>query len=247
MDVSSGKLAISRKRLQDATQAERAAKEIRDECRRAYRDPHLARKAVDEGKFHEAAEYIAHVIGMDFGEFTRHVATATKGMSKEELERFKKERDLEARERALAEKEKRTETEKTEQERIGKACKTIEAKLPEHPAIKLKNGARLIYAVLDDHFKDGKLTIGYKQAADRVLQEFEENARALGYTKGGKAAEPEKKPEVKPAPEEKPAGKKEFPAEPGQRQDGSEKPRRGRSFEERSALASRTFERSRLT
>lgn len=245
VDASSAKLALGRKRSQEAAAAERNAREIRDECRRLYRDPHQAKKAVDDGKFHEAAEYVSSILGMDFGEFTRHVANATKGMKPEELERYKRERAVEARERAVAEKEKKTETERTEEERIGKACKTIEAKLSGHDALKLRGGARLIYRVLDENFnsKTGELKIGYKQAADQVLNEFLENARALGLTKGGKQ-EPEKKPEEKKG-EEKPAGKKEFPAPPGERQDG-ERPRRGRSHEERAALASRQFERSRL-
>lgn len=244
VDASSAKLALVRKRQQSAEASERAVKEIREECKRLYKDPHAARKAVDEGRFSDAAQYMEHVLGMTFAEFTRKVATATKGMSPEELERHKKERELKAREEALAEKERKSATEKSEQERVEKACKSITAKLANHDVLKIKNGARLVYKLLDENFdpETGTLKLGYKQAADQVLADFESNAKALGWSKGGKQ---EQAPEKKPDPESKP-GKQEFPAPAGEHNGESGKTRRGKSFEERAALASRKFERSRL-
>ena len=249
VDTSSAKLALSRKRGQEAEEKLTQANTLKVECQKEYGAPHKARKAVDKGDFAEAARWVGEALKMDFATFTRKVADATKGMDPKELERFTKDRELKQREEALEAKEKAKETERTEAERVGKATKTIAAKLPDHPAIKLKDGAKLIYLVLEASFDKatGTLGIGYKQAADRVLAEFDENARALGYSKGAAApAAPvvTKKPEE--APPARTRGKQEFTPpvaskEPDQAQGNK---RKGSSLEDRAARAERAHQRN---
>ncbi len=245
VDVSSGKLSLSRKRMQEAEAKERNATEMQAECKRLYGDPHKARLATDAGRFAEAAEYFSRIVGMDFATFTRHVAGATKGMAPEELARFQKERELARREKELNDREGKAQRERTEEERIGKACKTIETKLTGHDALKLKGGSRRVYAILNDHFdpKSGQLSIGYQKAADMALAEFRADADALGYTKGGKAPEPEQKPsEARP---DEPRGKKPFAPAEAKTDEPAAGKRRGMTMEERSARADRNYQRSR--
>lgn len=252
VDASGKKLMLVRENvskastlLAQATEKETTAKTIREDCKREFGDPHRARKAVSEGKFAEAAQWIEKALDIPFAEFTRHVATATKGMDPKELERFTKDRELRDREKALEAKEKAKVEELSREQQTAKATKTIVAKCAGHAVLKLRDGAKLVLRKLEDAFDDktGVVGLGYSQAADQVLAEFDESARALGYTKG--AAAPEVKPEVKP--EEKPRGKVEFqqPAGDKKNEEPAGSKRRGSSFEERTAKAARAYERSR--
>lgn len=252
VDASGKKLSLVRERVKEAEAkvAQANAKEaeanaIRVECKQAYGPPHLARKAVDAGKFADAAQWMEKVLDMPFAEFTRQVALATKGMAPEALAAFQKDRELKAREEALAAKERRTTDERSQAERDAKATKTIETKCSGHDALKLTNGSKMIMAVLHDHFdaKTGAITIGYKQAADLVLGQFEAQAKALGYTRGGAPPAPVAAPKAEPPVV---PGKRDFtPPEPETEEPPAGTKRRGTSFEERSARASRQFERSR--
>lgn len=249
VDASTAKLALVRKRGQEADAKLTQANQLKVECQQEYGAPHKARKAVDKGEFAEAARWIGEALKMDFATFTRKVADATKGMDPKELERFQKDRELKAREDALEAKERAKETERTEAERTAKATKTIEAKLSDHPVLKLRGGSALVYRVLESAFDKatGTLGIGYKQAADRVLAEFDENAKALGYTKGGKPTEeaPHTKPEDKPPT--KPRGKQGFtPPEKAEQNEPAGGKRKGSTLEERQARAERSFQRNQV-
>lgn len=245
-DASGAKLSLVRKRLTEATDKEKSAQGIRDECKRMYGSPHKAKKAVDEGKFAEAAQWIADTLQIDFATFTRKVADATKGMDPKELERFQKDRELKDREKALEERERTTTEARSKADVETRSLKVIEGKCAGMGALKLRGGARLVLRRMEENFDDktGVLRLGYKQAADQVLEEFEADARALGYSKGAPAT-PEKKPETKT--EETPRGKKPFQpaaAETTEQEPASGK-RKGSTLEERQARADRQFQRSR--
>lgn len=246
VDASAAKLSLSRKRLGEAAEKEKAAQSIREECKREFGSPFKARKAVDEGRFADAAQWIADTLRMDFATFTRHVATATKGMDPKELERFQKDRELKERETALEAKERRTTEAKTKEELEARSLKVIEAKCAGLPALKIRGGARLILRRMEESFdeKTGVLGLGYKQAAEQIMDEFEADARAAGYSRGAPA--PEKKPETKA--ETKPKGKEPFEAPAGERTESAPATggrRKGSTLEERQARADRQFQRSR--
>jgi hypothetical protein len=251
VEVTHGKLRLVRERDEAATTKEARAttlvteaKAIREECKKEFGDPHKARKAVDKAEWVEAAQWIERVLNVDMATFTRELAKASKGMDPKALEAWKKERELKAREEALTAKETKTATEKTEQERTAKATKTIGIKVAGHDALKLKDGAKQVLTLLEANFneKTGELGMGYKQAADLVLAEFDAQALALGYTKPGAAPKPEEKPEKKPDPA---PGKKPFEAPAGATTPEPGK-RRGSSLEERQAKADRAYGRSKV-
>lgn len=251
VDASSAKLRLSRKREEEAVARAKDAEtklaeanELRDSARREYGAPHKAREAYDKGDFHEAAQWVSHVLGDDFATVTRNIANATKGMTPEALKQFQRERELKLREAALEAKEKAREEKISEEQRTGRALQAIDSRCAGHEALKIKGGNRLIMRLLEDAFdpKTGKIGIGYKQAADRVLNEFLENAQALGLTRG---VTPEKEPDPPPkpkAPEQR--GRREFPADRVGADSVGDK-RKGTSFEERTARAQRAFERGR--
>ncbi len=251
VDASGTKLALGRKReavaahkLEEAKVKEQKAEDIRAECKRVYGPPHKIKTSVDKGDFVGAAQAIADAAGIDFATLTRKVAEVTKGMDPKELERWTKDRELRAREEALAAKETKIQTEKTETERQAKAQKTIAIKCAGHDVLKLPKGAGLVLAKLEENFNSetGELKMGYAQAADAVLQEFDATAKALGYSKGAAAPAP-----AKAETEQKPAGKREFQPPRGAQQEpaSSDGKRRGSSFEDRAARAERQFQRSR--
>jgi len=254
MDASTAKLALVRERVTEATKRDQAAdaklakvESQKAEARREFGAPFKAKAAYDRGDFAESAEWIAFVLKDDFATITRNVAKHTKGMDPVELARFQKERELKDREAALAAKEKKVETETTEAQRTGKALKTIGAKCSGHAALKLKGGSKLVLAVLQADFEEhsGTMTLGYRQAADRVLADFEEQATALGWSKPGAAPKEETKPAAK-VETETPKGKRPFVASEGEHVSESGAKRRGKSMEERQAIADRAFQRGRL-
>lgn len=242
-DASSAKLRIARKSAEEADAKLTEAKDLKARAQKEFGAPYKAREAYDKGDFHEAAEWISHVLGEDFAAVTRNIANATKGMDETQLKRFQKERELKAREKALEEKERATERKVTEEQREGRAIKAVVAKCAGHDALKLKGGDRLVMQKLEAAFdpQKGTIGIGYKQAADQVLEEFLENAKALGLSRGDApkptAATPPKAPE--PA-----RGRREFPTESGSAKP-SEGKARGLSFEERRARAERQYEKGR--
>jgi hypothetical protein len=245
VDISSAKLRLGRKRESEADAKMAEATEMRDAARREYGAPHKAREAYDKGDFHEAAQWISQALGDDFAAITRNVANATKGMNETELKKFQKERELKQREAALEAREKKQQAEVTQAERDGRALKAVSAKCAGHDALKLRGGDRLIKAVLEQHFNPatGVIGIGYRQAADQVLAEFLENARALGLAKP--SSEPAKQEAIPPEPAPKTRARREFPADktPGADADGQKT--RGSSLAERQARAQRAFERGR--
>lgn len=250
VDASSAKLRLSRKREEEAVSRAKDAEtklaeanELREAAKREYGAPHKAREAYDKGYFHEAAQWVSHVLGDDFATVTRNIANATKGMTPEALKQFQKERELKQREAALEAKERQREEKITEEQRTGRALQAIDSRCAGHDALKIKGGNKLIMRLLEDAFdpKTGKIGIGYKQAADRVLEEFLANAQALGLTRGA----PEKKPDPPPKPKgPEPHRRREFPADRVGTDSAGDK-RKGTSFEERAARAQRAFERGR--
>lgn len=256
VDASSAKLRLGRKREQEAdrklAEAETKAREVADiheSARREYGAPHKARESYDRGDFHEAAQWIAHVLGDDFATVTRNVANATKGMSPEALRQFQRERELKQREAALEAKERGHKETITQQQADERALKAVNAKCAGHDVLKLKGGDKLVRKLLDDRFnpETGTIGIGYRQAADMVVADFLDNAKALGLVKADDV-EPPPPPQVivqtpPPAPAPKPRGKREFPADKGLDAEGDK--RKGAGFERRRALADRLFEKSR--
>jgi hypothetical protein len=236
--------ALTKKELAIANRETKAAKAEAD-LRATYLDPHKATAAYGKGDFHAAAEYMAKIFGDDFATITRNIAKATSGMDPKELERYRKDRELTAREKALEAKVKESERSVTEQQRRSKSEQVIAAKCDGHPALALKGGAALILATLEAAWDPDTKTVGlgYRQAADQVLAAFDANAKALGYAKDGLRLQP-----APAATQETPRrGKQEFPQPAGE---DAGKPgetrRRGMSFEERAARAARISERSRL-
>lgn len=258
VDASSAKLRLGRKREQEADRKLAAAEakarevaEIHESARREYGAPHKAREAYDRGDFHEAAQWISHSLGDDFATITRNVANATKGMSPEALKQFQRERELKQREAALEAKERRHTESITQQQADERALKAVNAKCAGHDVLKIKGGDRLVKKLLEDKFdpQTGTIGIGYRQAADMVVAEFLENAKALGLVKADEVEPPPPAqvivhtPPPAPAPPPKPRGKREFPADKGLDSEGDK--RKGQGFERRRALADRLFERGR--
>lgn len=214
---------------------------MREAAKKEFGAPHKAREAYDKGDFAGAAQWIANALDDDFASITRNVANATKGMDEKTLATFRKERELNQREAALNAKERDRERTVTEEQRIAKGLKTIEAKCAGHDVLKLKGASRAIHKRLEEAWdaKSGELKLGYKQAADQVLAEFMQDAEALGLTK----AEPAPKVESTPPPKSR--SREEFPARQERVEDDGTKTR-GLSFAERQARAARAYERSRV-
>lgn len=243
-DVSNEKYRVLREKAKKNQEIENKLKaennrliELGRTMRAEFGEPRTAQQAYKAGKFGKAAEALQRWFGDDFATITKNIAKEIAGLSPEDKARLEEKRKFEEEKAAFEAEKKKTTVKQTEAQKTEAALKTIETKCAGHAVLKLKNASRLVLQRMEQAWDPdlNGFRITFKQAADEILQEKIEEAKALGLNVDGT---PFKAKKEKPAPSPVATEAPKY----------DEKGRKMRkSFEQRMEEARRITERSRLS
>lgn len=199
--------------------------------REEFGEPKAAKDAYRAGKFSQAAVAIQRWFGQDFATITKNIAREVAGLSPEEKKLLEEKAALEKEKAEYAAEREKSKAKETDAQKREKAIATVTAKCTGHSVLKLKNGAQLVLDEMMRSFDADQngFRLSFKQAADAVMAQKLEDAKALGFTSVA-AAEASKG-----APPTPPARKQDPPPTPT----SSDRFKKKKSFEERMEAARR--------